>query len=43
MPLGGNKEAEVRRQLLAASATGKYEMADPGGVRIDVTDERTER
>jgi catechol 2,3-dioxygenase-like lactoylglutathione lyase family enzyme len=39
MPLGGNKEAEVRKQLLASSATGKYQMADPGGVWIDVTDE----
>ena len=39
MPLGGAKEADVRKTFLAASATGKYQLADPGGVWIDVTDE----
>jgi catechol 2,3-dioxygenase-like lactoylglutathione lyase family enzyme len=39
MPLGGGKEAEVRKAMFAASATGKHQMADPGGVWIDVTDE----
>jgi catechol 2,3-dioxygenase-like lactoylglutathione lyase family enzyme len=37
-PLGGSKEAEVRRAFLAAQGGGKYQMADPGGVWIDVTD-----
>jgi hypothetical protein len=39
MPLGGGKEADVRKAMFAKSATGKYQMADPGGVWIDVTDE----
>ena len=39
MPLGGSKEADVRRDLFAASATGKMQFADPGAVWIDVTDE----
>jgi catechol 2,3-dioxygenase-like lactoylglutathione lyase family enzyme len=39
LPLGGNKEAEARKRFLAANATGKYQLADPGGVWIDVTDE----
>lgn len=39
MPLGGSKEAEARKSFLAKTAGGKYQMADPGGVWIDVTDE----
>jgi predicted enzyme related to lactoylglutathione lyase len=39
MPLGGSKEAEARKSFLAKHAGGKYQMADPGGVWIDVTDE----
>jgi catechol 2,3-dioxygenase-like lactoylglutathione lyase family enzyme len=39
MPLGGSKEAEVRKHLLASSCTGKFQIADPGGVWIDITDE----
>jgi predicted enzyme related to lactoylglutathione lyase len=39
MPLGGSKEAEARKNFLAKTAGGKYQMADPGGVWIDVTDE----
>ena len=38
MPLGGSKEADVRKKFFAAQAGGKYQMADPGGVWIDVTD-----
>ncbi len=39
IPLGGGKEADARKNFLAANTTGKYQMADPGGVWIDVTDE----
>src|SRR5919109_2569191 len=39
MRLGGSKETEARRAFFAAQAGGKYQMADPGGVWIDVTDE----
>ncbi len=39
MPLGGNKEAEARKSFLAKTAGGKYQMADPGGNWIVVTDE----
>jgi catechol 2,3-dioxygenase-like lactoylglutathione lyase family enzyme len=39
MPIGGSREAEVRKALLAKSSMGKYQMADPGGVWIDVSDE----
>ncbi|HXF52662.1 MAG TPA: VOC family protein [Hyphomicrobiaceae bacterium] len=39
MPLGGSKESEARKRFFAAQAGGKYQMADPGGVWIDVTDE----
>ena len=39
VPLGGSKESDVRRAFLAASATGKYQMTDPDGVWIDITDE----
>ena len=39
MPLGGSKEADARKSFFAAQAGGKYQMADPGGVLIDVTDE----
>jgi catechol 2,3-dioxygenase-like lactoylglutathione lyase family enzyme len=38
-PLGGSKEADVRKSFFADQAGGKYQMADPGGVWIDVTDE----
>jgi predicted enzyme related to lactoylglutathione lyase len=38
MRLGGSKEADARRAFLAAQAGGKFQMADPGGVWIDVTD-----
>jgi catechol 2,3-dioxygenase-like lactoylglutathione lyase family enzyme len=39
MRLGGSKEANARKAFLAAEAGGKLQMADPGGVWIDVTDE----
>lgn len=37
--LGGSREADVRRDLFVRSATGKFQMADPDGTWIDVTDE----
>jgi hypothetical protein len=39
MRLGGSKESDARKAFLAAEAGGKLQMADPGGVWIDVTDE----
>ncbi|MDB5531880.1 MAG: hypothetical protein JWO28_195 [Hyphomicrobiales bacterium] len=39
MPLGGSKESDARRAFLAKSATGKMQIADPGAVWIDITDE----
>ena len=39
MPLGGSREADVRRDFLARTATGKMQIADPGAVWIDITDE----
>src|SRR6266511_3519296 len=39
MPMGGAKESDVRKAMFAASATGKYQLTDPGGVWIGVTDE----
>jgi catechol 2,3-dioxygenase-like lactoylglutathione lyase family enzyme len=39
MPLGGNKEAEVRKAFLAKAGGGKVQMADPGGNWIVVDDE----
>ncbi|HLH95582.1 MAG TPA: VOC family protein [Xanthobacteraceae bacterium] len=39
MRLGGSKEADARKAFLATEAGGKFQMADPGGVWIDVTDE----
>jgi hypothetical protein len=38
MPLGGNKEAEVRKAFLAKAGGGKVQMADPGGNWIVVDD-----
>lgn len=37
--LGGSKEADMRRNFFERSATGKYQLADPDGTWIDVTDE----
>lgn len=38
-PLGGSKEAEVRKELLAKCSLGKFQMGDPDGNWIDITDE----
>lgn len=38
-PLGGSPEATIRKELLAKCALGKYQMADPDGNWIDITDE----
>jgi predicted enzyme related to lactoylglutathione lyase len=38
MRLGGGKESDARKAFFASQAGGKYQMADPGGVWIDVTD-----
>lgn len=38
-PLGGSTESEVRRRLFRAAALGKFQMADPDGNWIDITDE----
>ena len=37
--LGGSPESEVRRQVFANAALGTYQMADPDGNWIDITDE----
>jgi catechol 2,3-dioxygenase-like lactoylglutathione lyase family enzyme len=39
VPLGGSKESDVRRDFLKASATGKFQMTDPDGNWLDITDE----
>jgi catechol 2,3-dioxygenase-like lactoylglutathione lyase family enzyme len=39
MHLGGSKEADARRDFLVRTATGKLQIADPGAVWIDITDE----
>jgi predicted enzyme related to lactoylglutathione lyase len=39
MRLGGSKESDARKAFLAATAGGKFQMADPNGTWIDVTDE----
>lgn len=39
VPLGGGTESDVRANLLKRSATGKYQMTDPDGTWIDITDE----
>lgn len=38
-PLGGSPESDVRRRFLAGQAGGKWQMADPDGNWIDITDE----
>ena len=38
-PLGGSPESDVRKRFFERSALGKYQMADPDGNWIDVTDE----
>jgi catechol 2,3-dioxygenase-like lactoylglutathione lyase family enzyme len=38
-PLGGSKEADVRAEMLRTSCLGKFQLTDPDGTWIDVTDE----
>ncbi len=38
-PLGGSPESEVRKRFLERCALGKFQLADPDGNWIDVTDE----
>ncbi|HEX9808670.1 MAG TPA: VOC family protein [Alphaproteobacteria bacterium] len=37
--LGGSKEAETRKRMFERSALGKYQIADPDGNWLDITDE----
>ena len=37
-PLGGSKESEVRRQLFVSNALGSYQIADPDGNWIDISE-----
>jgi catechol 2,3-dioxygenase-like lactoylglutathione lyase family enzyme len=39
LPLGGSKESEVRKRFFQRSATGKWQMTDPDGNWLDITDE----
>jgi len=39
VPLGGSGESETRRELFAGSASGQWQMCDPDGNWIDVSDE----
>ena len=39
VPLGGSVESEVRRRFLEKHATGKWQMTDPDGNWLDITDE----
>ena len=39
VPLGGSPESDVRKRLFEKSAGGKFQMSDPDGNWIDVTDE----
>lgn len=38
-PLGGSTESETRKKMFAKSALGKFQIADPDGNWIDITDE----
>lgn len=38
-PLGGSKEANMRRDFFARNALGKLQIADPDGNWLDITDE----
>lgn len=38
VPLGGNTEGEMRKRVFQRSATGSYQMTDPDGVWIDITE-----
>lgn len=39
VPLGGSRESDVRKGFFQKSATGKFQMTDPDGTWIDITDE----
>ena len=39
VPLGGSKESDVRKRFFEKHATGKWQMSDPDGNWIDITDE----
>jgi hypothetical protein len=37
--MGGSKEADMRKRMFESSADGKWQMTDPDGTWIDITDE----
>src|SRR5215470_12656523 len=39
MPLGGSAESDVRKRFFAGQAGGQWQMSDPDGNWIDITDE----
>ena len=39
VPLGGSPESDVRKRFFAGQASGKWQMSDPDGNWIDITDE----
>jgi len=39
VPLGGSLESDVRKRFFAGQASGKWQMSDPDGNWIDITDE----
>lgn len=39
VPLGGSTESDVRKAFFQKNASGKFQMTDPDGTWIDVTDE----
>jgi len=39
VPLGGSPESDVRQRFFAGQASGKWQMSDPDGNWIDITDE----
>ena len=39
VPLGGSNESDVRMRFFQRHATGKFQMSDPDGNWIDITDE----
>ena len=39
VPLGGSPESDVRKGVFAGQAAGKWQMSDPDGNWIDITDE----
>jgi catechol 2,3-dioxygenase-like lactoylglutathione lyase family enzyme len=39
VPLGGSKEADVRKDMLRSSCLGKFQMTDPDGTWIDISDD----